>query len=567
MKKYHLYLWIIALVGLITSCSQDETDALQTANESNCVTITASLPADFVQPQTKSRALPTAPDRSKLRCILEIWDTEATPALKVRKEICPAADATQIDFSFELATTGTYKALLWADYINESKSLSYTEIAGLSGVEHYGDDFYITTNGLKAVSTNSTPNNPDVWDAFYASTEFTKASTALAIPKVTLTRPLTRVTIAEKNAERFASCSKVEATFKMPAQFDVATGNVSGEKEYIMLGMTLPNSSGTTLNFGTDVTIGGQTCKTLVCFYLFAGATDGTMGDIKLEFTAAEEGMKLPTVTIPAGIPIKRNHRINAAGNLIGEPGSYAVTMTVDINSDWTTPDVEKNLNPVQVGDYYYANGTWSSTYTSDALNPCIGIVFEVNADGKSGKIVSLDEKEQAVWTTDGTTYVTAKTSANDVADGTVNMATIKALDNDYSDFPAFQWCAEKAEGGLTWYLPSPYELQDLFAATCGLKIVDANPQDGEVERWVISQTDNKANYMDKAGSYSTQRTAFKDKITAAGGTELNMYLSSYESDDKYAIKVDCTNNGTCNKTQKSDSSNKARAIAKFSKP
>lgn len=32
MKKYHLYLWIIALIGMITSCSQNETDALQNAN-------------------------------------------------------------------------------------------------------------------------------------------------------------------------------------------------------------------------------------------------------------------------------------------------------------------------------------------------------------------------------------------------------------------------------------------------------------------------------------------------------------------------------------------------------
>ena len=49
MKKYHLYLWFIALVGLMTSCSQDETDALQTATESNRVTLTASLPEDFAQ--------------------------------------------------------------------------------------------------------------------------------------------------------------------------------------------------------------------------------------------------------------------------------------------------------------------------------------------------------------------------------------------------------------------------------------------------------------------------------------------------------------------------------------
>ena len=59
MKKYHLYLWFIALVGLMTSCSQDETDALQTATESNRVTLTASLPEDFAQIGT--RALPTAP--------------------------------------------------------------------------------------------------------------------------------------------------------------------------------------------------------------------------------------------------------------------------------------------------------------------------------------------------------------------------------------------------------------------------------------------------------------------------------------------------------------------------
>ena len=58
MKKYHLYLWFIALVGLMTSCSQDETDALQTATESNRVTLTASLPEDFAQIGT--RALPTA---------------------------------------------------------------------------------------------------------------------------------------------------------------------------------------------------------------------------------------------------------------------------------------------------------------------------------------------------------------------------------------------------------------------------------------------------------------------------------------------------------------------------
>lgn len=58
MKKHQFYLWLIALAGLITSCSQDETDA-PAAGESNRVSFTASLPADFAQPGT--RALPTPP--------------------------------------------------------------------------------------------------------------------------------------------------------------------------------------------------------------------------------------------------------------------------------------------------------------------------------------------------------------------------------------------------------------------------------------------------------------------------------------------------------------------------
>ena len=336
MKKYHLYLWIIALVGLMTSCSQDETDALPTDTNANRVTLTASLPADFAQPQLKSRALPAAPTDHKLRCILEVWDTEDTPALKIRQEICPSAGDAEIDFSFDLATAGTYKALLWADYIPANQEKSSQEIAGLAGVDSYGNKYYTTTNGLKEVEISITlPIYPEEGDAFFASAEFTKAEKALTIPTVTLTRPFMKLTIAEKNAERFASCEHVIAHFNTLYKFDVATGNATGIKNY-----GLPAANGHR-NYGNDITIGGQTCETLICLYLFANAEDGTMGDIKLEFASSDPDKSLPTVTIPAGIPLKRNYCVNAAGNLIGEPSSSTVNMTVDINSDWTTPDEE----------------------------------------------------------------------------------------------------------------------------------------------------------------------------------------------------------------------------------
>lgn len=350
MKKYHLYLWIIALVGLMTSCSQDETDALPTDTNANRVTLTASLPADFAQPQPQSRALPAAPANHKIRCILEVWDTKETPALKIRKEICPAAGDTEIDFSFDLATAGTYKALLWADYIPANQGTSSKEIAGLTDVVSYGNMYYTTTNGLKEVTIGTDiPQKPEVVDAFFASAEFTKAEKALTIPTVTLTRPFMKLTIAEKNADRFASCERVTVEFSSPSKFDVATGTVIETQSH---NITAANEF---LNYGNDITIGGQTCKTLICLYVLANAADATMGDIKLKFTSSEEGKSLPTVTIPAGIPLKRNYCVNAAGNLIGEPSSSTVNMTVDISSDWTMPGVDYNVNAL----------VWDGTSTS----------------------------------------------------------------------------------------------------------------------------------------------------------------------------------------------------------
>lgn len=180
MKKYHLYLWIIALIGMITSCSQNETDALQNANN-KMVSITASLPVDFVQPNPQSRAaLPEAPDdQYKLRCILEIWDEELT-TLKVRKEVCPAAGAEKIDFTFEL-DNGEYHALLWADYVGKNAVAQATAIAGLSDVQHYADRWYETNNatGLKEVRVMAMDVKFEKQDAFFAAKPFTKEATAL----------------------------------------------------------------------------------------------------------------------------------------------------------------------------------------------------------------------------------------------------------------------------------------------------------------------------------------------------------------------------------------------------
>ena len=99
-----------------------------------------------------------------------------------------------------------------------------------------------------------------------------------------------------------------------------------------------------------------------------------------------------------------------------------------------------------KVGDYYNENGKE-------------GVVFEVSADGCSGKIVSLVQTTSMVkWTNDS--YEERRTiGADDTVDGSVNMAKAMSITNWQIKFPAFKWCADLGEG---WYLPALQELKTI---------------------------------------------------------------------------------------------------------
>lgn len=318
MKKYHLYLWIIALVGLMTSCSQDETDALQTVTESNRVTLTASLPEDFAQIGT--RALPAAPSGYQLRCILEVWTQGESPALKHREEKVKLT-GNNVVFDFKI-DEGTYDCLFWADFIKtDANGLSAT-IGDLS-YGHYDDKFYATnnsTNGLKAISIieNKYAFNTDARDAFFGHYVLEKRTAAVENPSIdALTRPFAKLTIKEKNATNYGYCNGLTATYDVPTTFNVLDGTVSGTAQ-----VTCSSKS--------------TESQTLFSDYILTDASS-TLGSIDLTFTGTE-GKELLPVTIPAGIPLKRNYKTNAAGSLISEKPKVIddVKLTVDINSDWT---------------------------------------------------------------------------------------------------------------------------------------------------------------------------------------------------------------------------------------
>lgn len=327
MKKYHLYLWIIALVGLMTSCSQDETDALQTATESNRVTLTASLPEDFAQIGT--RALPTPPTGYQFRCILEVWTQDASPALKHREEkVGLTGDNVVFDFKID---KGTYDCLFWADFIATGAANGNATIGDVT-YTHYDDKFYVTNNtsdGLKAISIikRAYVFNTDVRDAFFGHYELKKDAAAVTNPSIpALTRPFAKLTIKEKDATNYSYCSTLEAKYSVPAMFNVLNGTVDSDQSSTI-----------------ELYLSGKSNEpqTLFSDYIFTNASS-TLGSISLTFTGTGD-KKLQPIDIPAGIPLKRNYKTNATGSLISEKPELIkdVKLTVDINSDWTTPDEE----------------------------------------------------------------------------------------------------------------------------------------------------------------------------------------------------------------------------------
>ena len=451
MKKYHLYLWIIALVGLMTSCSQDETDALQTATESNRVTLTASLPEDFAQIGT--RALPTAPtDDYTLRCILEVWTRDASPALKYREEkVKLTGDNVVFDFKID---KGTYDCLFWADFIEKGVALEDVSIGGMD-ILHYKDKFYVTNNpsdGLKAISIikRAYVFNTDVRDAFFGHYKLEKDAAAVTNPSIpALTRPFAKLTIKEKDATNYSYCSGLEAKYSVPAMFNVLNGTVDSDQSSTI-----------------ELYLSGKSNEpqTLFSDYIFTNASS-TLGSISLTFTGTGD-KELQSVDIPAGIPLKRNYMTNATGSLISEKPVKDVKLTVAINSGWKEPDVEYDNDKAKVGDYYYSDGTWSTENKETNANPILGVVYEVNADG-TGKVVAPTESNEA-WTTTGNCVatgagVTSLTSGKENTD----MIFTKVSEGTYtlSDYPIFNACQElrTRTGNNGWYIPSTKEYAHLF--------------------------------------------------------------------------------------------------------
>ena len=98
-----------------------------------------------------------------------------------------------------------------------------------------------------------------------------------------------------------------------------------------------------------------------------------------------------------------------------------------------------------KVGDIYDENGKK-------------GVVFEVSADGRHGKIVSLNKSGKRLrWANNVFDSWREEIGAYSETNGAVNMAVVQRIPNWRGKYPAFAWCADLGEG---WYLPAINELK-----------------------------------------------------------------------------------------------------------
>ena len=130
----------------------------------------------------------------------------------------------------------------------------------------------------------------------------------------------------------------------------------------------------------------------------------------------------------------------------IAEGKAASVNITLTKQTSQTPNSTSASSGKVyKVGDYYNENGKK-------------GVVFDVSADGKSGKIVSMGET-WGDWTTDGKEQYRI-IGASSTTDGAYNMTVVKSVPDWKEKYPNFKWCANLGEG---WYLPAIEELKLLI--------------------------------------------------------------------------------------------------------
>ncbi len=406
MKKSILSLIAGAVVAL-ASCSQSDEMPGQPQEGVQTATFTIETPA-----ATRSAVTDLS------RYIVEAY--EGTTATGIPAARVEAATGT---LTLGLKKNTEYTFLFWAD-----KGTAKTGSAASSGCWN--------TEDLRAVSI--TPGKESTaGEAAYCLAQTFSSANFEANQTVTLKNATAQVCFVE-TAGLSAADNKLKVTYSAGGTLNVGTGSVTDGTEAVT--HTFTNIGQVTAN------------ATLATDYILAPKGEDRVLNLTIQLNTEDP----KSIT---NVPFRQCFSTHIKGEY-SSLGQFTFTVTAD--NEWEgTKEVKE---PAKVGDYYYKDGTWSTENKETDANSIIGVVYKVNDDGTTGKVVSLTEGTNLKW---GPTNVT--TEAASMTSGKENTNKVFALiaNQSYtlSDYPIFNACKElrTSTGNDGWYIPNTTEYVNLF--------------------------------------------------------------------------------------------------------
>lgn len=350
MKKILLYSTLALGVGLC-SCSQEDLGENPAQAVGQPVTVSVQLPGE-VGSDGLSRALPTVPEGCVLRCILFVSDNDESTE-DIRQEVIAENAADNITFSFT-PPAENYTCSFWADFLPKDGN-----VTGEGDEKRYTDLYYNTQNLPNVTFADNTTIlfNNDACDAFTG--HFTQDEITSGTP-VTLSRPLAKVNFVAK--EDISGNVSVTSGYTVSNGMNISTGAVS--------------TTTATLSC-TDKAVADAEGNVLFYNYLFADG-ESTKLPASISYTLGDKEGTIPTNEIPLAANTPYNLSFStASGEVVASP---------------------------KVGDYFFTDGTWSSSLDGNIEKTVAGVVFAVKGDGTSSAIES-----------DGTTNYSNVGGATDV--------------------------------------------------------------------------------------------------------------------------------------------------------
>ena len=342
MKKILLYSTLALGVGLW--CSQEDLGENPAQAVGQPVTVSVQLPGE-VGSDGLSRAVPVIPADHQLRCILYVSGGDAEP---IRQEMVADEASDVITFSFT-PPADTYTCSFWADYVKTDANSNGT----------YGDLYYNTTNLPNVTfADNADLFNNEACDAFTG--HFTQDEITSGTP-VTLSRPLAKVNFISEEA--VGADATVDVTYTVSNGMNISTGaiNTAEPQKSLTYNGAVADAEGNVLFFN----------------YLFADG-ESTKLPASISYTLGETSGTIPT-------------------------GQLTLSANTPYNLSFSTASGEVVASP-KVGDYFFTDGTWSSSLDESTGKTVAGVVFAVKGDGTSSAIES-----------DGTTNYSNVDGATDV--------------------------------------------------------------------------------------------------------------------------------------------------------